>query len=92
MVNLTLEKTKSDYERFLVQLKDYLQNFPQVINWQFECPQSFKAESIPKEKLCSDLPCELSDSERTNILEAINLALFNLNNEEIDLNLRTTGT
>ena len=38
------------------------------------------------------LPCELGDSERTNILEVINLALFNLNNEETDLNLRTTGT
>ena len=38
------------------------------------------------------LPCELGESERTNILEVINLALFNLNNEETDINLRTTGT
>jgi len=38
------------------------------------------------------LPCELGSSEKSNLLEAINLALFNLNNEEIDLNLRTTGT
>lgn len=38
------------------------------------------------------LPCELGESERTNILEVMNLALFNLNNEEVDINLRTTGT
>jgi len=38
------------------------------------------------------IECELGDSERTNILEVINLALFNLNNEEVDMNLRTTGT
>ena len=37
------------------------------------------------------LPCELADSDKSNILEAINLALFNLNNEEIDINLRATG-
>jgi len=38
------------------------------------------------------IPGELGSSEKSNLLEAINLALFNLNNEEIDLNLRTTGT
>ena len=38
------------------------------------------------------LPCELGDSDKCNLLEAINLALFNQNNQEIDLNLRTTGT
>jgi hypothetical protein len=37
------------------------------------------------------LPCELAQAERSNILEAINLTLFNLNNEDMDLNLRTTG-
>lgn len=30
------------------------------------------------------LDCELGNSEKQNILEAINLSLFNLNNEEID--------
>jgi hypothetical protein len=30
------------------------------------------------------LECEVVPSEKQNILEAINLTLFNLNNEEID--------
>ena len=38
------------------------------------------------------LPGELGSSEKCNLLEAINLSLFNLNNEDVDLNLRTTGT
>ena len=49
-------------------------------------------EDNTSQKYCYRLPCELGDSERTNLLEVINLALFNLNNEETDLNLRTTGT
>jgi len=37
------------------------------------------------------MECELGIAEKQNILEAINLSLFNLNNEEIDQNLRNTG-
>eukprot|EP00347_Sterkiella_histriomuscorum_P009116 403342460 len=37
------------------------------------------------------MPCRLGNAQKQNILEAINLALFNLNNEEEDQNLKTTG-
>lgn len=37
------------------------------------------------------MSCQLGNAEKQNILEAINLALFNLNNEEEDQNLRQTG-
>ena len=37
------------------------------------------------------LQCELSDSFKSNLLEAINLSLFNQGNQEIDLNLKMTG-
>jgi len=30
------------------------------------------------------LPCLLGSSEKSNILEAINLTLFNLSNEDVD--------
>lgn len=67
-----------------------------MVNWQTKCPINVRSEdwkeTEDKDKDCFRLPCELGDSERTNILEAINLALFNLNNEEVDQNLRTTGT
>jgi hypothetical protein len=32
--------------------------------------------------------CQVGNAEKQNILEAINLALFNLNNEEEDQNLK----
>ena len=34
------------------------------------------------------LRCKLGNAEKQNILEAINLSLFNLNNEEEDQNLK----
>ena len=37
------------------------------------------------------LDCKIGGAEKQNILEAINLALFNLNNEEEDQNLKSTG-
>ena len=36
-------------------------------------------------------PCQLANSEKTNILEALNISLFQLNNEDINQNLKTTG-
>jgi hypothetical protein len=94
VVTLTLDNTKTDYDKFLVQLKHYLQNFPQIANWQIKCPQNLRQDwaYATQTKDCFRLPCELGDSLRTNILEAINLALFNLNNDETDLDLRKTGT
>ena len=94
VVTLTLDNAKTDYEKILLLLKHYLQKFPQMINWQIKCPaylrQDLNESSTTKD--CFRLPCELGDSARTNILEVINLALFRLNNDEADLNLRTTGT
>ena len=92
MVTLTLDNTKTDYDKFLLQLKHYLQEFPQIVNWQIKCPGNLRPDESSNTKDCFRLPCELGDSERTNILEVINLALFRLNNDEVDLNLRTTGT
>ena len=37
------------------------------------------------------MPCQVGLADKQNILEAINLALFNLNNEEEDQNLKSTG-
>ena len=37
------------------------------------------------------LGCELSDSSNSNLLEAMNLALFNQGNQEVDINLKMTG-
>jgi len=37
------------------------------------------------------MDCKVGSAEKQNILEAINLALFNLNNEEEDQNLKSTG-
>ena len=37
------------------------------------------------------MDCKVAVSDKQNILEAINLALFNLNNEEEDQNLKSTG-
>ena len=98
MVTLTLDTTKTDYDKFVLQFKQQVQNFPQKVNWQIKCPAHISRivrcnnNSAKESKNLARLPCELGDSERTNILEVINLALFNLNNEETDLNLRTTGT
>lgn len=90
VITLTLDATKTDYEKFLIQLKQQIQNFPSKVNWKINCPEHLLHED--PDSLSNQLPCELGDSVRTNILEVINLALFNLNNEETDLNLRTTGT
>jgi hypothetical protein len=68
--------------------------FPKRINWQINAPNNVLDlinQSQSDIQRCP-LPCELGSSEKCNLLEAINLSLFNLNNEEIDLNLRTTGT
>lgn len=37
------------------------------------------------------MDCKVGSADKQNILEAINLALFNLNNEEEDQNLKSTG-
>ena len=37
------------------------------------------------------MPCEIYNAERQCILEAINLSLFELNNEEADQSLTNTG-
>ena len=37
------------------------------------------------------LECELSESSNSNLLEAMNLALFNQGNQEVDINLKMTG-
>lgn len=68
--------------------------FPKLINWQINAPNNV-IDLINQSQNDSHrypLPGELGSSEKCNLLEAINLSLFNLNNEEIDLNLRTTGT
>lgn len=37
------------------------------------------------------MPCELSTSEKSNLLEMINISCSDLLNEEVDLNLKATG-
>ena len=78
----------------LVQLRNQFMQLPKRINWQINAPNNVRdlinqSQNVQHKIL---LPGELGSSEKCNLLEAINLSLFNLNNEEIDLNLRTTGT
>lgn len=37
------------------------------------------------------LECEVTECERQGILDEINISLFNLNNEDVDQNLKCTG-
>jgi hypothetical protein len=49
--------------------------------------QTRKKPTLPKFML----PCELSTSEKSNLLESINVSMFNLINEDKDINLKCTG-
>ena len=33
VINLTLDTTKTEYDKFLLLLKQYIDKFPQLINW-----------------------------------------------------------
>lgn len=79
----------------MIQLKQQMNNFPSFVNWSINCPpnvrdmkaQNRKQPLLPKFML----PCELSTSEKSNLLESINVCMFNLINEEKDQNLKNTG-
>ena len=65
------------------------------MNWCVNCPQNvidLKSQQRKKPNLLKFmLPCELSCSEKSNLLESINVCFFNLINEATDLNLKCTG-
>ena len=91
-----MDTGRNSWTDFLLQFKKHVRKFPSLVNWKINVPQNvkdLKSEPINEEQEKPYLmPSELADSDKCNILEAINLALFNQNNAEIDINLRTTGT
>jgi len=60
--------------------------FPKRINWLINAPNNVQ-DLISQSQIDSHkypLPGELGSSEKCNLLEAINISLFNLNNEDVD--------
>jgi len=80
-----IEMGKGNWEVLLKNLKHAFLQFPGQVNWTYKVDGEhinhlkafYKGEQI-------SLESELCGSEQSNLLEAINLALFNLNNEEMD--------
>lgn len=71
----------------LVQLRHQFIQFPRRLNWLINSPSNVR-DLIDQTQLTDSyrypLPGELGSSEKCNLLEAINLSLFNLNNEDVD--------
>lgn len=92
---LSLDCTRPAMENFLVQLKQQINAFPHYVNWAVNCPKNvidMKAQLKNKAQLPNFmLPSELSTSEKSNLLESINVCMFHLINEDTDKSLKCTG-
>lgn len=97
------EISKPNQEKSIIALKRALNFFPSLVNWNIAVPDHVAQmkDSYPFEKF-SEMPflpqqqshiidCQIGSSEKCQLLEAINLSLFNLNNENMDQNLKKTG-
>ncbi|CDW71794.1 UNKNOWN [Stylonychia lemnae] len=85
------ELGRNNWDKILGNLQRYFHYYPSMINWKKDCPQHVKDLMQEVNENHYLIECKLGNAEKMNILEAINLALFNLNNEEEDQNLKTTG-
>lgn len=76
--------------------------FPSLINWQIDCPGQVidLSKAYSHADFCESAkhhtkpqypPCKLGSADKSQLLEAINLSLFDLNNENMDQNLKKTG-
>ena len=80
---ITLDSVqKVQVEKLLTDLKQEIQKFPALVNWQINAPGCvrdmlrFENSTHWNKSQQYLLPCELGTSEKSNLLEAINLTLF----------------
>ena len=99
------EATKVHQDKCITALKRVLNYFPSIVNWSINTPKhvSTMKEVYKNENFCKEdntylpqqknwlLECSIGSAEKCGILECINLSLFDLNNENLDQNLKRTG-